>query len=100
MNIHYNQRTDERSHYEVPVIYSRQDGEECYQGMLINCSDHGVCMMTDYPYLPDSRLNIKTVFDLETVPIEVVWNKVEHNTTFGVTSYRIGARFAESEENH
>lgn len=96
MNVYYNQRKNERCHYEVPLVYSRKDGEECYSAMLINCSDHGVCMMTDYPYLPDSRLNIKTVHDLKTLPVEVIWNKIEYDTSFGVTSYKIGARFTES----
>ncbi len=97
MNIYYNQRCSERSRYETPIMYSRKDEKNCYSAMMLDCSDKGICIMSDYPYLPDSKLNLKMVHDDEMHSVKVVWNHAVHDEASDASCYRIGAEFTESD---
>ncbi len=97
MNIYYNQRFSERSRYEIPIMYSRKDGNNCHSAMMLDCSDNGICIMSDYPYLPDSLLNLKMVHDKEMHSVRVVWNHAVQDDASDAPYYRIGAEFTESD---
>ena len=73
MSIYLNQRTDKRNRYIFPFLYSRDKSNECYSAEMWDCSKSGMSFLSDFPYLPNTVINVKTSEEHDAYPIRVRW---------------------------
>ncbi len=95
MSVYINQRLWDRNKMQRPIKYSRKGGEECFCTELIDCSESGLSFLSDFPYLPDTRMNVKTSEDYDSFDIKVKWSRPEYKSD-DTPCYRIGAEFIET----
>lgn len=95
MSIYLNQRSCNRNRYESPLQFSRKSGDDCFSAQMQDCSKNGVGFLSDYPYLPETHINVKTNKEARSFPAKVKWSRPEFDIDSGALSYRVGAEFVE-----
>ncbi len=90
-----NERLGGRSCFELPVMYSRKGEANCYIAEIFDCSEDGLCFLSDYPYLPGTRINVKTRKEYDAMSVEVRWSKKEPVDETGAPCFKVGTKFIE-----
>lgn len=95
MSIYRNQRHEERKSITGKIKYSRARYGVCFDARLEDCTDEGLCMVTNYPYLEHTKLFLqsKNADDHDTQEAEVTWSKPDPRSTKSAPRYRVGARY-------
>ncbi len=98
MSIYLNQRINPRNRYIFPFLYSRVDGEDCYGAEMWDCSKSGMSFLSDFPYVTDTVINVKTSEEHDAYPIKIKWcRRVLDEQETGAPCYRVGAEFIETQ---
>ena len=94
MSIYRNQRTESRTSIAGEIKYSRESDGFCYDARIFDCGRHGMGLISDFPYLRDTELFLKSKDDKENViqRAEVAWSRPAYKSTKLHPQYRVGLK--------
>lgn len=95
MSIYKNERSEDRSHIVGKIQYSREHDGVCYNARLLDCTRKGVAFVSEYPYLPDTKLFLKSKNDddFTVQKAEVAWSRQDSTSTKAHPRYKVGAKY-------
>lgn len=95
MSIYRNERSEGRSHIVGKIRYSREHDGVCFNARLVDCTRKGIGFVSEYPYLPDTKLFLKSKNDDDTSvqAAQVTWSRMEPSSTKDHPRYRVGAKY-------
>lgn len=94
MTVYQNQRHEKREKFQMPVRFSRLQEGDAFEAKMKNCSNDGICFVSQYPYLPDTRLFLKLGKHDDMLQADVRWCKPVKTISRNV-QYQVGVHFPE-----
>lgn len=95
MSIFKNERRIPRKGMSSKIKYSRLYDDEQYAAHVINSSTHGLCMISQYPYLKGTELFLKSAEpdDQTMQKANVAWSKPARHFKKSNPRYNVGVTF-------
>ncbi len=95
MTIYLNERDDDRSKIVGKIMYSRAKEGEYFNATLHDCTHNGIGFVTDYPYLPDTNIFLKSKNEDEPLKqkARIAWSKPINPKDKTHPKFRVGAEF-------
>ena len=95
MTIYQNQRSKARPRILGKIMYTSDKDGDWYDTYMRNCTNEGVSFLSNFPYLPGTKIYIKSVnkMDSSLQPAKVKWSKKKKFGRPKYGEYSIGAKF-------
>ena len=76
-------------------MYAREKNGDLYNGVLRDCADNGVSFFSPCPYLPGTKLYLKTEkhMDSSVQPAMVTWSKPQSHGANSRLKFRVGVKY-------
>ncbi len=95
MTIYLNQRSKDRRRILGKIMYTSDKNGDWYDAYVRNCTDEGVSFLSNFPYLPGTKIFIrsKNKMDSTLQSANVKWSQKKKCPRPKYGMYNIGAQF-------
>ncbi|MCG8471427.1 MAG: PilZ domain-containing protein [Desulfobacterales bacterium] len=95
MSVYMDEREMKRVRIPGTIQFSRSPGGQFWDAELLNSTEQGLCFQSDFPYLPETFLVIrsKNPGEADSQFAKVVWSRPEKANCGRNCRYHIGVTF-------